>query len=653
MNVFDLFATLSLDSSNYDEGLSNAESSGQSFGTKLKSGLGTAAKVGGVALAAVGTAAAGATKSFISGVANVASYGDAIDKNSQKMNMSATAYQEWDFVMQHAGTSIDSMKMSIKTLSNAAETGKDSFERLGISQEQIASMSGEELFGATISALQNVEDETERTYLAGQLLGRGATELGPLLNMSAEELEGMKQQAHELGGVLSDDTIKNAAQFEDSLQNMQTAFNGTKNSMLSDFLPAFSTTMDGLASIFSGSDIEGGLGKVEEGVKNLADGLVKKAPEVFAIGGKILNALLTSLTTNLPILLDAGLPVIMELANSLISAAPSIISGVLQVIGSIGQALGDPANLENLIGSAVAIITTISDSISQNAETVIPAIVEIIMQMMTALTDESTLMPLLSAGLSVITSVVKGILKAIPVLIKNLPTIISNITSFLVNSTPLIISAAIELFGGIISAIPEIISELIRQLPTIIATIVKSLGDGVGAIAKVGENLIKGLWNGISNMSKWIGDKIKGFGEGILNGLKNFFGIHSPSTLFEKELGENLAKGLGVGFDKALPDTMDDMAKAAQAETNNLMKSLEDPFSDLSIEPATISASNSGINATYGQASSQNITAEITRAIKEALNSLTLENNVYIGTRKIEQQITTAISHSNMISGGR
>jgi hypothetical protein len=57
----------------------------------------------------------------------VASYGDNIDKMSQKMGMSASAYQEWDAVMQHSGTSMETMKSSMKTLANAAETGNDAF----------------------------------------------------------------------------------------------------------------------------------------------------------------------------------------------------------------------------------------------------------------------------------------------------------------------------------------------------------------------------------------------------------------------------------------------------------------------------------------------------------------------------------------------
>ena len=109
--------------------------------------------------------------------------------------------------MQHCGTSIDSMQSSMKTLATAAETGNDAFEVLGLTQEQIAGMDQEQLFSATITALQQVEDDTQRTYLAGQLLGRGATELGALLNTSAEDTEAMRQAVHDLGGVMSNDAV--------------------------------------------------------------------------------------------------------------------------------------------------------------------------------------------------------------------------------------------------------------------------------------------------------------------------------------------------------------------------------------------------------------------------------------------------------------
>lgn len=72
-------------------------------------------------------------------------------------------------------------------------------------------------------------------------MGRGATELGALLNTSAEDTQKMIDDVHNLGGVMSDEAVKASAQFQDSLQNLQTAFAGVKNKAMSDLLPAFLT----------------------------------------------------------------------------------------------------------------------------------------------------------------------------------------------------------------------------------------------------------------------------------------------------------------------------------------------------------------------------------------------------------------------------
>lgn len=210
-------------------GKSGGEKAGSAFTANMGSMISAGAAVVTGAVAAVTGAAIGAGKAIWDSANNVAQFGDNIDKMSQKMGISAQAYQEWDFVMQHSGTSMESLKASMKTLANAAERDNDAFKELGISTKDIQQMSQEDLFSTVIAGLQEVEDTTQRTYLAGQLLGRGATELGALLNMSAEETAAMKQEVHDLGGVLSDTAVKNAATFQDTLQNLTTAADGLKN----------------------------------------------------------------------------------------------------------------------------------------------------------------------------------------------------------------------------------------------------------------------------------------------------------------------------------------------------------------------------------------------------------------------------------------
>lgn len=283
MNIFDLVAKLTLDSSEYEKQLQGAGEKTKSFASSGFETFKGYAAVGVKSLAAVGTAAAGAGAALFSAVGSVASAGDNIDKMSQKLGMSATAYQEWDAIMRHSGTTIDVMQASMKTLASAAETSKDAFNELGLSQEKIASLSQEKLFAETIKALQNVEDDTRRTYLAGQLLGRGATELGALLNTSAEDTEKMRREVHKLGGVLSDDAVKASAKYQDSLQDMQTAAKGLLRGAMAKAMPSITKAFQKLGKYISGPEGKKIQTQIAGIIETLAKGATRAIPRLLSL----------------------------------------------------------------------------------------------------------------------------------------------------------------------------------------------------------------------------------------------------------------------------------------------------------------------------------------------------------------------------------
>jgi len=64
-----------------------------------------------------------------------------------------------------------------------------------------------------------------------------------------------------------------------------------------------------------------------------------------------------------------------------------------------------------------------------------------------------------------------------------------------------------------------------------------------------------------------IKDKVSGFFSGIVDGVKNFLGIRSPSTVFEG-IGGNMVLGIGEGFDKAMARVADDMQNAVPTDFN-------------------------------------------------------------------------------------
>lgn len=428
MNLFDLMAKITLDSSEYERGLDDSEKKASNFGSNLKKGLGTAAKIGGAAIGTItaGTAALGTV--MVNGAAKVASYGDNIDKMSQKMGISATAYQEWDAILQHSGTSIDGMQRAMLTLSNAAEKGSDAFEKLGLTQEQVASMNQEELFAATITGLQNMEAGTERTALAQKLLGGAVKELGPLLNTSAEETEAMRQRVHELGGVMSDEAVKASAAYQDSLKDMSTSLDGLKRGIFAEFMPGITGVMNGLTDIFSG-DPDSGVSKVNDGISDMVKKISDGLPKVLEVGGKIITGLVQAITENLPQIVEQGAAIIEELAVGIVKQLPQLVKSGLEIIVSL------------------------ADSISESLPELIPTIVDVILEIVDVLTDPENLKMLIEAALKIIIALAEGIIKAIPKLLEAAVKLMEKFTEGIVKAIVKVAEAGKKVVSGFVDGV--------------------------------------------------------------------------------------------------------------------------------------------------------------------------------------------------------
>lgn len=531
MNLFDLAAKLTLDSSDYEQGLKNAEKEGSGFGGKLKSAM----KVGAAAVTAVTGTVTALTGALVSGTNEVATYGDNIDKMSQKMGISTDAFQEWDAVLKHNGSSIESMSRGMLTLQKKAAAGSEAFEKLGLTQEQVASMSTEELFAATIEGLQNMGEGAERTALAAELLGGSAKELGPTLNMSAKETEEMKKRVHELGGVMSEDAVKSAAAYKDQLQDMQTAFSGMKRGLLSDFMPSLTTVMGGLTELFSGGD---GIEKISEGISGLVDKISENTPRILEVGTKIILSLGEAITANLPVLLKAGVDAIMTLGTGIVENLPDIIEAGLQVLLALGQ------------------------GIAENLPELIPTIVDVVLQIVDTLTQPDTLSALIDASIAIIFALANGLIEALPQLLERAPVIIGNLVDAIVQNAPKLLTAAFQLIVALAKGIVQNLPQILAKGKEIVQKVISGIGQAIRGLWDAGMNIVRGIWQGISNGFSWIKSKITGWVGDLLGFFKRILRISSPSKLFADQVGRFLGLGIGQGFVDVMPAVEDMMAGA-------------------------------------------------------------------------------------------
>lgn len=497
MDLFSLVARLTLDRSGYEQGINEAEGEARSFGDKLKSGLGTAAKVGAAAVAAVGTAAVAMGRTLVKEAGEVAAYGDNIDKASQKLGISAEAYQEWDAVLQHSGTSIDSMGIGMKTLANKAAEGSDAFKKLGISQKEAASMSREELFSKTITALQNVTDENQRAQLAQELFGRSAMELGPLLNTSAEETQAMKDRVHELGGVMSDEAVKAAAAYQDNLQDMQTAMSGVKRSIVSEFIPGLSNLMSAFANILAGEDPGEAL---EAGIDGIVGAMDKTIDKVVTIGQRIVPAIV----------------------DAIVKAAPALLDGAGKLVLTLGQAI--IANLPNLVKAGLEVIVTLANAIAASLPELIPTIVSVVMEIVDVLTEPDTLANLLDAAIAIMVALAEGLVDAVPRLIERVPEIMLNLVGAFIRNAPKLLEAGVKLIAVFAKGLVEGVGSVLSAIGQIGSNIVQGIGQLISGAWEWGKDLITNFTNGIlAFISKPI-DAVRG----LAGRIKSFLGFSEP-----------------------------------------------------------------------------------------------------------------------------
>ena len=485
---------------------SAGQESGSVFSEKMISTIKTV-----IAAAGIGTLISTA----IGKVGDLAAYGDTIDKQSQKIGISAKAYQEWDAVLQHSGSSISSMQGAMKKLTTAAASGSDAFQKLGISQEEAMSLSQEDLFGKVITGLQGMEGGTERAALAQELLGRSAQDMAALLNTSAEDTQAMKDRVNELGGVMSDDAVKAAASYQDALQDMQTAMAGLGRGLVADFLPGFTDVMNGISNIFSG-DEGGGVALIKQGIMGIGETIVGAIPDIAVHGAEMVISVVSSIAEALPELLTQGKAMVE-------SAASGFLEGLPQMITSVGQMINEAVNY--------------------------------IM---------SNLPQLMEQGVQMVVNIAQGIVSNLPEIAASLASVIAQILATIAEHLPEIYQKGYELLGqvlaGIISGIPEIPGKLMEIINAIKGEFEKY--DWLS----IGKNVIEGIAKGVTSAAKLIKDAALEAAKQAFQAVKDFFGIKSPSKLMRDEIGAFIPAGIAEGIEDNIgmvTDAMDDVSAAA------------------------------------------------------------------------------------------
>lgn len=183
---------------------------------------------------------------------------DSLITLSSQTGLSVERLQELQYASELVDVSIDqiadALKSMIGTMKDATSgTGDaaEAYKRLGVrvTDAQGNLRDSNEVFEEIIRRLSEVKNPTERAALAMKIFGEEAGRLNPLIEDGGKKLKQLSKEAHDMGYVMSDETVSSLGALDDAMQRFDNTSEAVKNQMALALLPVLTSVLDIITAI--------------------------------------------------------------------------------------------------------------------------------------------------------------------------------------------------------------------------------------------------------------------------------------------------------------------------------------------------------------------------------------------------------------------
>lgn len=315
---------------------------------------------------------------------------------------------------------------------------------------------------------------------------------------------------------------------------------------------------------------------------NLAKGITNGTQQFISKGLSALTSFTANLRGNAGKLVDSGLNLMLNLAKGIANSLPDIIKNVPQIVSNIANTIND--NAPKILMAGIQLIGILIKGLIQAIPTLIASIPQIIVAMVNVFTAYNWL----SLGKSLITGIKNGIVAAKSTAveamtntyngllnaIKNLPSKLKGLgengLKEMGNGITGKLSGLKTTAGKILTNIIEAVKNLPKELSKKATSAIRDMKTTFKNVdwGSVGMNVVKGIAKGVGDFAWILVDKMTGLAQKAWEGVKDFFGIHSPSRLMRDTVGKMIPAGITVGLEKAFPDTLKTLMNQSEQLAN-------------------------------------------------------------------------------------
>lgn len=535
MDIFDLSAKITLDSSRFESGLQDAGEKVSGFGTTLKNGLKKAAKI---SAAFVGIAGAGVSAILKESFGAYANFEQLVGGVETLFKGSADTVQEYAAnAYKTAGLSANEYMETVTSFSASLlqSLGGDTEKAAKVGDMAISDMSDNaNKMGSSMESIQNAYQgfaKQNYTMLDNLKLGYGGTKT---------EMERLLADAEKISGVEYD--ISSLSDVYEAIHVIQTELDIT-----------------GTTAKEAQSTIQGSFSMMKSAWTNLLTGLADPDADLSELIGNLVDSAKSVLSNVFP-------------------TVKQIFSGIVEAVGEIVPVIAD--EIPGILQEAIPAISTVIESLLDSFLDAIPSLVGIAHELIEKFIQTVVkLAPkILKSGASIIKTLLNGLKKSLPGFLSSVAKIIPEVVKIITRELPSINAVGMEVLQVLVDSIPEISSALFEAIQSMVDMIVDTLSDGetLQKMIDTGVTLFTSLIDNVSAIIQQIVEALPGLIDAICVALTSgglLEKIIAAGVALFTALVENIS-GIVQAISEALPMIVDSIVTALT--TGNLIEQIID-----------------------------------------------------------------------------
>ena len=301
--------------------------------------------------AAISAAAAGALVGLVALVKNSAESATGWQQTANEIGFTAEGVQKLQYASDGLGISMNDMTDAVGNMNEGLEKNEGAFKRIGV---RVKDNNGEykdseRIFNETVTALGQIENETERSSAATAIFGDKARTIAPAFEDGGKALQALGHEAESLGGIVSNEDVESLATFSNELNKVKTLLSGA-------FANAGAATLQALMPVFQA---------VADAARKFAQVIASVPPELI----QLIAVVLLVVASISPI--ARTISGITSAMGSLVQAIPLVVAGIQAINASLASMAANPATLYILaIVAALAVLGVAIYAIVENWDTI-------------------------------------------------------------------------------------------------------------------------------------------------------------------------------------------------------------------------------------------------------------------------------------------